>query len=137
MNRAIWSLILLALASCNGSNRGLYPVTGHVTWKGDPATGAVVFFHRQDAGALKEQVTMAIVDEEGTFQVVCGSLGKGAAPGDYAVTIEWKEVEGQQKGGPRRGADRLKGRYADPKNPRYRVTIRPERNELEAFDLTE
>ena len=38
---------------------------------------------------------MGIVQEDGSFELVCGSSGKGAPPGDYDVLIEWKRVTGQ------------------------------------------
>ncbi len=34
-------------------------------------------------------------------------------------------------------ADKLKGRSADPKHPRFHVRINAERNNLAPFDLTE
>jgi hypothetical protein len=80
---------------------------------------------------------MGLVQEDGSFELVCGSLGKGAPPGEYDVAIEWKQVFGQGKGRPERGLDSLEGRYADPKHPRLQATIKAERNELATFMLTE
>ena len=42
------ALVAFALASGSCSRNGLYPVAGKVTHKGDPAAGAVVYFHRRD-----------------------------------------------------------------------------------------
>ena len=34
---------------------------------------------------------MGIVMQDGSFELSCGSLGKGAAAGEYDVVIEWKQ----------------------------------------------
>ncbi len=131
------TVMLFAGLSCSRQPKGIYPVSGTVTYNGSPATGAAVFFHRHDPGPQNEQVVMGIVKENGAFELVCGSLGKGAPPGDYDVVIEWKEVSGQSKGGPQRGPDRLGGRYADPKQTPLHATVKAGPNQLAAFDLTD
>jgi len=140
MGRVVWySLVLVTLAcgSCGQENNGLYPVWGEVTFRGSPAPGATVFFNRKDADPLKEQMIMGIVQEDGTFELVCGALGEGAPPGEYDVLIEWKEILGQSRGRAQRGPDKLNGRFADPKHPRLHATIKAEPNELAPFDLTD
>jgi hypothetical protein len=128
--------LVLACASC-GSKNTIYPVSGKVTYNGVPAEGAAVFFHRQGGDAMNEQITMGIVQADCSFEVVCGSLGKGAPPGEYDVLIEWKRFAGQSRGRPQHGPDKLKGRYADPQHARIHVTIKAEHNELAPFELTE
>jgi hypothetical protein len=128
--------VLLACTSC-GAKNNIYPVSGKVTYKGLPAEGAAVFFHRQGGDAMNEQMSMGIVQADGSFEVVCGSQGKGAPPGEYDVLIEWKRFTVQNKGRPQHGLDKLKGRYADPQHPQFHVTIKAERNELGPFGLTE
>jgi hypothetical protein len=128
--------LALACVACGNKNK-LYPVLGRVTYQGTPATGAVVFFCRPGGDAMNEHTVMGIVGEDGSFELVCGSLGKGAPPGEYDVLIEWKVHLGQGKGRPQRGVDKLKGRYADPQHPRFRVVIKAERNQLAPFELTE
>jgi hypothetical protein len=132
----VTAALVLTCASCRNKDR-IYPVSGKVTYKGSPASGAVVFFHRQGGDALNDRMIMGIVQEGGSFELVCGSLGKGAPPGEYDVLIEWKRVTGQGKGRPQTGPDKLKGRYADPKHPRIHATVKAERNVLAPFDLTE
>jgi hypothetical protein len=124
----------LACASCGG-RENLYPVSGKVTCKGSPAWGAVVFFHRPGSDESQEAPIMGVVQEDGSFELVCGSLGKGAPPGEYDVLIEWKRVPGQTTGRAQYGADKLKGRYADPKRPRFHVIVKAQRNDLAPFDL--
>ncbi len=89
------------------------------------------------ATQTQEPLITGLVQEDGSFELVCGSLGKGAPPGDYDVLIEWKRVPGQTRQRSQTGPDILRGRYADPKHPRFHVLIKAERNELTPFELTE
>jgi hypothetical protein len=125
----------LACASC-GNQNNIYPVSGKVMHQGAPATGAAVFFYRHGADSLNEHMIMGLVQEDGTFELVCGSLGKGAPPGEYDVLIEWKPASGQGRGRPERGPDKLEGRYADPKNPRLHAIVEAKANRLPPFELT-
>jgi hypothetical protein len=137
VRKGVFGLVVglaLVCPAC-GSTNSIYPVSGRVTYKGAPASGATVCFSRQGGAGLNEHLIMGIVQEDGSFELVCGSLGKGAPVGEYDVLIEWKSVTGQSKGRPQHGPDKLKGRYADPKNPRFRATIRAERNEVAPFEL--
>lgn len=86
---------------------------------------------------MNDHMIMAVVQEDGSFEVVCGSLGKGAPPGDYDVLIEWKPVSGQSKGRPQHGADFFRGRYADPKQPLFHATVEANTNQLAPFELTD
>jgi hypothetical protein len=133
----------LALASCSCGN-GLSPVSGTVTYKGAPAVGASVHFRRTGVGPLNEQTVMGIVQGDGTFTLVCGAQGPGAPAGEYDVLVEWRQgagpakAQGHGRGDPRRKpADRLKGRYADPKRPRFHAVIRAGANHLPPFELTD
>jgi hypothetical protein len=132
------ALIPLLSASCHKSNN-LYPVSGKVMFKGEPAVNATVFLRRPQADPANEQLIMGIVREDGSFSVVCESLGAGATPGDYDVLIEWKHDSGRRRTGSNTPAasDRLKGAYADPRNPRFRVTVKAEGNNFGQFDVGE
>src|SRR5579872_1651525 len=128
--------LAFACASC-GRNNNIYPVSGKVMCNGAPAAGATVFFLRQGGDTMNEHMIMGIVQEDGTFELVCGHLGKGAPPGDYDVLIEWKQVSAQKTGRPHRGLDKFEGRYADPKLPLLHATVEAKNNMLRSFDLTE
>jgi hypothetical protein len=123
-----------ACASCS-SRSNTYPVSGKVTYKGSPASGATVFFHHQGGDGMNADIMMGIVQEDGAFEIVTGSPGKGVPPGAYDVLIEWKQVSGQGKGRPQRGPDVLKGRYADPLRPLLHATVEARANNLPPFEL--
>ena len=134
----MWLLAGLAptVASCSNRNNA-YPVSGRVTFEGFPAAGATVFFHRQGGDSMNDHTIMGIVQVDGSFQLVCGSLGKSAPPGAYDVLIEWRRVSSQSKGRPQKGADILKGRYADPKRPLLHATVEAKATNLPPFELTD
>jgi hypothetical protein len=130
--------MVLACASCsNHSNNQepAYPVVGKVTYNGSPASGAVVFFRRNTDAASKAPTIVGIVQEDGSFEMVSGPLGKGAPAGDYDVLIEWKRVTGHGNRRPQTGPDLLQGRFADPKHPLFRAKIEAGPNELPPFEL--
>jgi len=132
---AVAALGALLLASCGNSN-GLYPVRGKVLCNGEPAVGATVTFVRKGADPLHEPTPQGVVGEDGAF-TLAGPAGKGAAPGEYAVLVEWKEGAGAKRGrAPALSApDRLKKRYLDPNRPLLSATVESKSNDLPPFDL--
>jgi hypothetical protein len=145
----VTAALALAAAAC-GKTR-IYPVSGKVTYRGEPAAGAAVFFHARGKEPIEQHTVMGIVGEDGTFELVCDALGKGAPPGEYDVVIQWtfqpalRTLEGaQHKPASRQGKglgghmpDRLRGRYADPKRPLLHATVQAGKNNLPPFELTD
>jgi hypothetical protein len=139
MRRIVFCLtaaLALAYASC-GNKNNIYPVSGKVIYKTSPTSGATVFFTRKGGDTMNDDMIMGIVQEDGSFELVCGSLGKGAPLGEYDVLIEWKQGSGQNKSRPQHGPDKLKGRYADPKHPLLHATVEAKTNALPPFELTD
>ncbi len=138
-----------------GNAPGFYPVSGKVLYKGEPASGAVVYFHRADApGNARQAIPFGIADENGGFYLSCDGLGGGCPPGQYAVLIEWRgkpaPAAEQPKPAPadgktkqlatnrqmaRQGVDRLSGRYFDIAKPLLRAEVLPQTNTLPPFEL--
>ena len=145
MRRAACITVAAMVLACSGCARDLYPVSGKVLYKSTPAEGAAVFFQRKGADPMNEHLLMGIVQTDGSFSLVCGSLGEGAPPGEYDVLIEWKQARKRAKEDVKHGtghpsqksADRLNGRYADPKQPRFHAVVKAETNVLPAFELTD
>jgi hypothetical protein len=139
MNKAVVAMLVavtLACTSCGNSTK-LYPVSGKVMYKGAPAAGAAVFFQRRGADPLAEQTIMGIVKEDGSFTLVCGPQSAGVPVGEYDVLIEWKRRSSQGRGLAQPVPDRLKGRYANPKQPLLHAVVRAGTNDLPAFELTD
>jgi len=129
----------LALSCGSCGNYGIHPVSGKVLCDGAPAKGAAVFFYRRGAAnPIDEHVIMGIVQDDGSFELVCGPVGKGAPPGEYDVFIEWNRSSKKYKGKglARQVPDKLNGRYADRQRPLLHATVEGKRNELPPFELT-
>jgi hypothetical protein len=143
MNRALWFVIALTCGACGGSNR-LYPVQGKVLYRGEPAVGAVVTFHRSDTGdTAPDQVAQGVVGKDGTFRLLTAGRGEGAAAGAYDVLVEWTaglpagplSARGRGGAGGRKGTDVLKGRYADRARPLLHAEVKRGHNDLPPFEL--
>ena len=130
------AVLAVALASCSNKNK-TYPVSGSVTYRGSPASGATVFFCRPGGDGMNDPMIMGIVQDNGSFELVGGSQVKGIPAGEYDVLIEWKRAGGQGKGRPQRGPDQLKGRYADPKRPLLHATVEAKATDLSPFELSD
>jgi hypothetical protein len=78
--------LLLGVGGCAPS---IYPVEGVVLLDGEPLEGATVVFQPEGPG----QPAVATTQADGGFKISTAA-GKGAAPGDYAVTLT--KVTGRQ-----------------------------------------
>jgi hypothetical protein len=140
----------LAVAGGCGNSAGLVPVSGKVLYKGEPASGAVVYFHREggtDVPGLP--IPSGTVEDDGTFSLSSDNLGNGAKPGKYAVLVEWRDRAGDgfvpvktrgktnlvKRSRVRKGPDRLGGRYFNIGNPLLHAEVSSSWNRLEPFDL--
>jgi hypothetical protein len=110
----------------------LYPVSGKVLVKDQPADGAQVVF--QPTGGATEQKPMAYgtVAADGSFKLRTEPHGEGAAPGDYDVMVTWMAVDPKDEMG---RIAKLPGKWADPAKPLLKATVKESNNELEPFRL--
>ncbi len=140
---------LFSLAGC-GNSAGVYPVTGKVLYKGEPAAGAVVYFQRQgDVPPQQQLIPFGIVQTDGAFSLSSEGLGNGALPGKYSVLIEWRDATGNgvvpvksdgksnlvKRSRIHSGPDRLKGRYFDSRKPLLEAEVKAGSNPLAPFEL--
>jgi hypothetical protein len=146
------SALVAACSGCGESN-GLYPVYGQVKYKGEPAAGATVSFYPKSGDAPQGQIPRAEVEPDGSFRLDSGDLGPGAAPGQYAVLVEWRQgplrthrldtARTVGKATAREGKplliadDRLKGRYFNIAHPRLVAEVKAGSNSLPPFELTD
>ena len=147
---------LVAAAGC-GNPPGYFPVSGKVLYKGEPASGAVVYFHRVDATAnARGAIPFGIAGQDGGFSLSCDGVADGCPPGEYAILVEWRgkpdnvvepakpaRVKGKSKESApnkqmaRQGVDRLKGRYFDIAKPLLHREVLPQTNTLAPFELND
>jgi hypothetical protein len=123
----------VSLVGCGGSGSlpslQVYEVKGKVLLAdGKPLTGGWVYFVPKDGLAVTPS---AQIDPDGTFSVVTGGSGNGAPAGDYKVRIEAPQFQRDPK--TKKGIFAFK--YTDEDSSGIQVTVKPEVNQLEAFQL--
>ena len=90
-----FALLSLALAGCSGPTHQFAPVSGKVTWKGQPLAGADVYFAPTgglDAGPSSTGKT----DKDGRFKLRVDILDRdGAVVGNHVVRVsKYSEAKG-------------------------------------------
>jgi hypothetical protein len=100
--------------------------------RGQPAAGAVVRLQAADA-KLARLCPHATVENDGTFRVTTFDTADGAPTGTYALTLTWPLPP--RPGHENANTDRLKGRYADPKQPALRVDVKAAAVDLQTIRL--
>jgi len=135
-----------------GNPAGLVPVSGKVLYHGEPAAGAVVYFHRDlKAGEAQQPIPSGVVEDDGSFSLNSDNLGHGALPGTYSVLVEWRDGSGDgtvpvktrskvklvKRSRVRSGPDRVKGRYFEISKPLLYAEVKPGSNQLPPFELTD
>lgn len=158
---AVYCLLAVAFSGCSGGKPPLpstTPVTGTVTYNGQPLEGASVVFVPKDVTAGK--TASATTDAQGKFELTTFVAGttqaKGAMPGDYKVTVGKSEAGpamtmpeygkatapsapsvGAKEGGATPPKSAIPERYADPDKSQLTATVKPSANEPFTFALTE
>jgi hypothetical protein len=143
---SIASLALLAAVSlsagCGGKKEvPCYPVSGQVLVRNQPAAGAVVILHpRSSDERIAKLRPYGVVGADGRFQLNCYTVEDGAPAGEYAVTVVWDSMTpaSSESSDPEAAvavADRLGGRFADPKTTTLSATIKTGENALTPFEL--
>jgi hypothetical protein len=133
----------LLSAGCNKSPVKLYPVQGKVLYKDQPVAGAQVVLRPQEENQnnpveAKEKPPLAFGTVAADGTVVMRSdyqgqaIGEGVAPGTYNVLITWYGADAKN---PEKSVNKLPAKYSDQSKPAYTVTVKPEKNVLEPFQL--
>jgi hypothetical protein len=139
--------VLSQFVGCGGDDgtEKTYPVQGAVKFQGAPASGAFVVFHRNGApvtlgpakadGAPADPVNPnAQIGPDGSFALTTFRGNDGAPAGEYAVTVQWNKSI-LQDDAPVAGPNVIPREYSDPKTTPLKVTIKPEANALEPWNI--
>lgn len=130
-------LMLVSLVGCSGSNDPkLAPVTGRLTFNGEPVANAVVTFRGVNAARYSSGTT----DSDGKFSLSTYEPGDGALIGENVVTVaisddidpglsreEYAKQQAKQRN-PKAGI--LPEQYADPKTSGLLVTVANGQNDI-------
>jgi hypothetical protein len=145
---AAGACLCVGAPGCGNNTPGYYTVQGKVFYKGEPAAGAVVYFHPEGAPA-GPTIPFGIVEDDGRFFLSSDGAGDGCRPGKYAVLVEWRDKAGDgvvpvksagktnlvKRSRVRSGPDRLNGRYLDISKPLIHAEVLPRPNALDPFEL--
>jgi hypothetical protein len=91
----VWLTMLVILPVVGGCGKGssidgVVPVSGNVTYQGEPVEGAIVTFLPQGT----QRAATGRTDASGQYKLTTLEAEDGAMPGDYQVTIAKTEVSG-------------------------------------------
>jgi hypothetical protein len=120
---AAGAAVLLSSCGQGGGRKPVYPVRGRVVAGDKPAVGALVIFHPVGAGDAELVKPVGYVGEDGWFSLTTYEEGDGAPEGEYVATVEWRPRSANPFDANKQGADRLKGRYNDPRTSKLRFKV--------------
>lgn len=112
---------LVALVGCGESRVEVFPVSGKVTFQGQPPVGALIVLHPVSPAEGASVAPTGAVKKDGTFAITAYEKGDGAPPGEYVATIEWYKFD-EKLGGS--GPNVLPQDYANAKTSPIKVTIK-------------
>lgn len=106
----------------------LHPVSGRVSFEGQPIPGASIRFHqpRTAAGLPASDVMTAIAGEDGGFEVYtyrADGRGLGAPVGEYWLSVSWLGDEDSADVSREDLPEKLPAKYTRPQTSGLKVTI--------------
>jgi hypothetical protein len=82
--RALFTLLVLCAIGCGTSK---VPVSGTVTYKGQPVADSNVIFTGAGGGEAAGKTATGRTDAQGNFTLGTDAPADGAVPGDYVVSV--------------------------------------------------
>jgi hypothetical protein len=112
--------LAVSLIGCGGEPRvPVYPVSGKITYKGQPPVGAQVFLHPVNESDLTGVVPAGRVKQDGSFTITTYDSDDGAPQGDYVALIQWYKLSPEGAPGP----NVIPGVYSNAKKSPARVSV--------------
>ena len=127
---AFCCMLLAAVSGCGGAPAGDTPVGKLVSVKGQvlfvdkPIPGARVTFHPLSATDKNAKTPFAVVQEDGTFQLMTYRPNDGAPPGEYVATVSWFKPAQGTLDDDGIGEVLLPAKYQRPESSGLKVTVK-------------
>jgi len=124
------SILLAAAAGCSRSdNPQTYPVTGKVTYRGQPVTSGMVMLTPEESG----HAATGSLEKDGSFKLTTFQKDDGAVPGKYLVAVQAFPAEGAGLPGAEFAgkAPPIPQKYFSPGSSGLTVEIKAGENQLE------
>lgn len=132
----LFFLLTLCIGCDSENGPATVPVTGSVTWKGDPVEGALVVFLPENSSGDSMLGAQAETDSEGNFQLETytggSNLKAGIQPGNYKVTVTKLEVVQDMR---RKPKNLLPAKYAETRTTDLTATVSESGEQSFAFEL--
>lgn len=129
-------LVCLSVAGCSGQDdwqASTYPARGSVVINGEPPVNLIVTFHPVDASVdVRQSEPWGIVKEDGSYSLRTYEPDDGAPPGEYQVTLLWRNDLKVPD-----GKDRLGFAYSKPEQSQWRFTVKKGKNTFPPIELND
>jgi hypothetical protein len=112
--------LFVALSGCAERRVPVYPVSGKITYKGQPPVGATVVLHSLNGTDTKDVAPAGTVTDDGSFTITSYELGDGAPQSDYVATIEWYKYQSELGGA---GPNVIPSKYVSAKTSPVRLSV--------------
>src|SRR4051812_30400474 len=134
-------LLAMSFVAADGCSKGkdpnrlpVFPVSGHLSIKGQAPTGAFVVLHPKAGTAInpKGEVVRprAVVKPDGSFAFASYDADDGAPSGEYSLTVEWRKIVRSPDGSPVLGPNVVSPKYGRPESSPVSIRIAEKSNEL-------
>ncbi len=141
LETGLLGMVLLGAMVLGGCGKGLavpstVPVSGVVTYKGKPLQGIRVTLHSEAGTAKPQFIPSGQTGPDGKFKLSTGAPGNGAPPGTYVVTFDKPEIaSAASSASVETEIDAFGGKYSDPSQCQWTITIEQGENSLQPFEL--
>lgn len=134
--------LLLFVFGCSSDDgrQKVYPVSGELFVKGQPAAGARLTLQPvivSDPKLWPMGYPTAIVQPDGKFQFNSYAEGDGAPEGNYKLLASWEEGDGIPNEDPEAPPpkSKLNPSYSDPARSPWTVVVEPKSNQLTRYEV--
>lgn len=136
---ARWSIIFLFLFTGCTHETGTvcFPVKGRILYDRKPLADAMVLFHPLDPDpeAVGLPKPLGYTDQDGEFELTTLKSRDGAPPGEYAITVELRELTQNGDEMVRDGKNLLPDRYRNPGTSKLRYEVVAGDNDVPTLEL--